>query len=49
MTLLFQMDSVRSEAIDITWADGGIANFFIKRSHLQKLNFTQVLYNWDCG
>jgi len=48
--LLFQMDSDANEnGFDMCWGDGGIANFFIQRSHLQKLDFTQVLYNWDCG
>ena len=43
------MGSDRSNAINIMWADGGVANFFIKRSHLEKLDFTQVFYNWNCG
>ena len=47
--LLFQVDSDRNEnGFDMCWGDNGIANFFIKRSHLEKLDFTQVLYNWDC-
>ncbi|MEM7590412.1 MAG: DUF1963 domain-containing protein, partial [Cyanobacteria bacterium P01_A01_bin.83] len=49
LILLFQMVSNQSKAIDIMWADGGICNFFIKRSNLEKLDFTQVLYSWDCG
>ena len=38
----------RKKAIDILWGDGGIGNFFIKKSALEKLNFSDVLYNWDC-
>lgn len=49
LILLFQIGSGYSQAIDIMWADGGIGNFFIEQSHLAKLDFTQVLYNWDCG
>ncbi len=47
--LLFQMDSDWNEMINIFWGDGGVGNFFIKKSALQKLDFSQVLYNWDCG
>lgn len=47
--LLFQMVSSQSKAIDIMWGDGGIGSFFIKKSDLEKLDFSKVLYNWDCG
>lgn len=47
--LLFQMGMEDNEAIYICWADGGIANFFIKKSALEKLDFSEILYNWDCG
>lgn len=48
--LLFQIDSdANNNGFEIMWGDNGIANFFIKRSHLEKLDFTQILYNWDCG
>ncbi|MEM7759290.1 MAG: DUF1963 domain-containing protein [Cyanobacteria bacterium P01_A01_bin.40] len=44
--MLFQIDSDSNEnGFDICWSDSGIANFLIKRSHLKKLDFTQVLYN----
>ena len=26
----------------------GVANFFIPRANLERLDFSQVLYNWDC-
>jgi len=34
---------------DICWCDGGIANLFIKSDDLKKLDFSNVLYTWDCG
>ena len=42
--LLFQMDS--SE--DILWGDTGVGNFLIAPEDLQQLDFSRVLYNWDC-
>ncbi|XP_045463864.1 uncharacterized protein YwqG-like [Harmonia axyridis] len=42
--LLFQLDSDEN----IIWGDLGIAAFFIKPDDLKKLDFTNVLYNWDC-
>ncbi len=42
--LLFQMDS--SE--DILWGDTGVGNFMIAPEALQQLDFSRVLYNWDC-
>ena len=47
--LLLQMDTDGNESIDIMWGDAGIGNFFIRKSDLQVLDFSQVLYNWDCG
>ncbi|MCC3407612.1 MAG: DUF1963 domain-containing protein [Microcoleus sp. PH2017_10_PVI_O_A] len=47
--LLFQMDSDGNDAIDIMWGDGGVGNFFVKESALQKLDFSDVVYEWDCG
>jgi len=43
--LLFQLDS---EGDKICWGDVGIGNFFINQSDLLDLNFSRVLYNWDC-
>lgn len=45
-TLLFQLDY--EEECDLMFGDGGIANFFINEEDLRKLDFTKVLYNWDC-
>lgn len=42
--LLFQMDS--SE--DILWGDTGVGNFMIAPEDLLQLDFSRVLYNWDC-
>lgn len=49
--LLLQIDSDDSATnkIQILWGDVGVANFFIKESALKRLDFSNVLYNWDCG
>lgn len=49
-TLLFQMDSEfgGDDNIEIMWGDSGICNFFINHNDLKNLNFSNVLYNWDC-
>nr|WP_295973117.1 YwqG family protein [uncultured Bacillus sp.] len=44
--LLFQADM--DDGIDLMFGDSGIANFFIKEEDLKNLNFSNVLYNWDC-
>ena len=46
-TLLFQLDS---ETVDdvVMWGDSGVGNFFINAEDLQRLDFSNVLYNWDC-
>lgn len=53
--LLFQMDSEmgngedgKSKNWEILWGDCGIANFFLSREDLKNLDFSNVLYNWDC-
>lgn len=43
-TMLFQMDSDDG----ILWGDCGVANFFISHEDLEKRDFHDVLYNWDC-
>ena len=45
-TLLLQIDSMQDEgdSYSILW----VANFFIPRANLERLDFSQVLYNWDC-
>lgn len=47
--LLFQMDTDRNDTVDIMWGDCGIGNFFIDESALKQLDFSKVLYNWDCA
>ncbi len=44
--LLLQIDT--DEHLDIIWGDSGVANFFITKKDLDKLDFSNVLYNWDC-
>ncbi len=47
--LLFQLDSdYEGGATRVMWGDSGICNFFISRENLKKLDFSDVLYNWDC-
>ncbi len=43
-TTLLQIDSDE----DVMWGDCGVGNFFISREDLEKENFTDVLFNWDC-
>jgi uncharacterized protein YwqG len=38
-----------SSGEEITWGDGGLANFFISPQDLLKRDFSRVLYNWNCG
>ncbi|MEG4631627.1 YwqG family protein [Microcoleus sp. AR_TQ3_B6] len=47
--LLFQMDTdCCNETVEIVWGDSGVGNFFIDESALRELDFSKVLYNWDC-
>ena len=49
-TLLFQLDSETVDKEKITmWGDCGVGNFFINIEDLKRLDFSDVLYNWDCG
>ena len=47
-TLLFQMDSESIGEGEIMWGDMGVGNFFISREALRRLDFSRVLYHWDC-
>ena len=47
-TLLFQLDTDGANGVDVMWGDLGIGNFFINREALKNLDFSDVLYNWDC-
>ena len=49
-TLLFQLDSdTRGREFLVCWGDLGVANFFLSKDALQRRDFSQVMYNWDCG
>ena len=48
-TLLLQIDSMDDyENGYIMWGDCGVCNFFINKDKLKNLDFSDVLYNWDC-
>lgn len=49
-TLLFQLDTDSTDSTNdaIMWGDSGIGNFFINSEKLKALDFSDVLYNWDC-
>lgn len=48
--LLFELDSVfdREKGIDIMWGDSGTGSFFIPLEKLRALDFSRVIYNYDC-
>ncbi|MDX1912707.1 MAG: YwqG family protein [Saprospiraceae bacterium] len=46
MLLLFQLDS--DEKMDLMWGDMGVGHFFIREKDLLALDFSRVLYDWDC-
>lgn len=47
--LLLQLDSEFGDGKDkILWGDAGICNFFINSKKLKNLDFSDVIYNWDC-
>lgn len=45
--LLLQLDT--DGEMDMMWGDGGVANIFISPSDLKKLDFSNLLYTWDCS
>lgn len=46
--VLFQIDSQFDTEWDMCWGDAGVRNFFISREDLEALDFSDVLYNFDC-
>lgn len=46
--LLFQLDSEGDGEDEIMWGDCGVGNFFINADDLRNLDFSRVLYSWDC-
>jgi len=50
-TLLLKISSDYSQKKPkdhISWADSGVANFFVNFADLKNLKFDDVLYTWDC-
>ena len=43
--VLLKVDSVSRV---LMWGDSGCANFLIRRNDLERLDFSHVLYTWDC-
>ncbi|MBW4539677.1 MAG: DUF1963 domain-containing protein [Myxacorys chilensis ATA2-1-KO14] len=48
LLLQIDFDPGEMEKISIEWRDLGVGNFWIKASALKNLNYTEILYNWDC-
>lgn len=47
--LLLQLDSDYGKGNDkIMWGDSGVCGFFINKKKLKNLDFSDVIYNWDC-
>ena len=48
--ILFQLDTYfgTDGSVELMWGDAGIGNFFISKEDLANLDFSNVLYNWDC-
>ena len=47
--LIFQLDSDFENGKDLVlWGDAGCAQFLINSEKLKSLDFTDILYNWDC-
>ncbi len=47
--LLLQIDSDFDGKKNIMWGDVGVGNFFINLEKLKQLDFSDILYTWDCG
>ena len=46
--VLFQIDSQFDTEWDMCWGDAGVRNLFISRENLEALDFSDLLYNFDC-
>ena len=46
--VFFQIDSQFDTKWDLCWGDAGVRNFFISREYLEALDFSDLLYNFDC-
>ena len=49
-TVLFEINSVMDQEndIEILWGDMGTGTFLIPRENLRNLDFSRVVYNYDC-
>ncbi|ARC84927.1 hypothetical protein U732_4096 [Clostridium argentinense CDC 2741] len=47
-TLLLQLDIESDGNSELMFGDSGIANFFIREEDLKNLDFSKVMYTWDC-
>jgi uncharacterized protein YwqG len=45
--LLFQIYEDFNQVVSINWI-GGVCHFFIQESALKNLDFSSVIYNWEC-
>ena len=52
VSFLSLADSNNSECCEeqdiVMWGDSGVGNFFINAEDLKRLDFSNVVYNWDC-
>lgn len=46
--LLLQIDTESGDGVDIMWCGCGVANFFVPKGNLQKMDFSEIWYNCDC-
>lgn len=51
-TVLFQLDSQHGDRAgrpEVMWGDGGVGRFLVNGGDLARLDFSRVMYAWDCG
>lgn len=48
LVLLLQLDS-NSDDLKMSWGDSGVANWRIFEKDLANLDFSNLVYTWDCG
>lgn len=51
-TVLFQLDSQHGDRrgrAEVMWGDAGVGCFLINGGDLARLDFSRVMYTWDCG
>lgn len=47
--LLLQIDSSWTGDYEIMWGDCGVANYFVTKEQIERLDFAGTLYTWDCS